>query len=139
MTQSKKDDSFTIDVNDLKLDDILDTTGDITINLDNTMGTTTTYWAGDSVADVVYTGPNNGTYTIDTNSIDTNVYTGSTDINIDWIYNNIAIDPNEVEKMCKEYPGLEKVWRNFKSVYDMCKQDYEGKKKAGEIDDDLPF
>jgi len=41
--------------------------------------------------------------------------------------------------MCKEYPGLEKVWRNFKSVYDMCKQDYEGKKKAGEIDDDIPF
>jgi len=42
--------------------------------------------------------------------------------------------------MCEHYPALEKVWRNFKSVYDMCKQDYEGKKKAGEIlDDDLPF
>jgi hypothetical protein len=131
MTQSKKDDSFTIDVSDLKLDDILDTTGDITINLDNTYGTTTTYWAGDSVADVVYTGSNDGTFTIDTNTTDT--------IDIGWIYNNMNIDPNEVEKMCKEYPGLEKVWRNFKSVYDMCKQDYEGKKKAGEIDDDLPF
>jgi len=41
--------------------------------------------------------------------------------------------------MCKEYPALEKVWRNFKNVYDMCKQDYEGKIKAGEIDDDIPF
>ena len=132
MTQSKKDDSFTINVSDLKLDDILDTTGDITINLDNTYGTTTTYWAGDdSVADVVYTGSNNGTFTIDTNTTDT--------IDIGWIYNNMNIDPNEVEKMCKEYPGLEKVWRNFKTVYDMCKQDYEGKKKAGEIDDDIPF
>jgi hypothetical protein len=131
MTQSKKDDSFTIDISDLKLDDILDTTGDITINLDNTYGTTTTYWAGDSVADVVYTGSNDGTFTIDTNTTDT--------IDIGWIYNNMNIDPNEVEKMCKEYPGLEKVWRNFKSVYDMCKQDYEGKKKAGEIDDDIPF
>ena len=131
MTQSKKDDSFTIDVSDLKLDDILDTTGDITINLDNTYGTTTTYWAGDSVADVVYTGSNDGTFTIDTNTTDT--------IDIGWIYNNMNIDPSEVESMCKEYPALEKVWRNFKSVYDMVLQDYEGKKKAGEIDDDIPF
>ena len=76
-------------------------------------------------------GSDDVTFTIDSNTQDT--------IDINWIYNNIHIDPNEVEKMCKEYPGLEKVWRNFKSVYDMCKQDYEGKKKAGEIDDDIPF
>ena len=128
MTQSKK--------SDLKLDDILDTTGDITINLDNTYGTTTTYWAGDSVADVVYTGPNDGTFTIDTNTIDTTINIG------DWCLSGDfgIISPSEVEKMCKEYPALEKVWRNFKAVYDMVKQDYEGKKKAGEIDDDdLPF
>jgi hypothetical protein len=37
--------------------------------------------------------------------------------------------------MCKEYPGLEKVWNNFKAVYDMVKQDYEGKKQAGELDE----
>ena len=129
MTQSKTNDSFTIDINDLKLDDIVDTTGDITINLDNTMGTTTTYWAGDSMTDI--TVADRGTFTIDTNTVDT--------VDIDWIYNNMNIDPNEVESMCKEYPALEKVWRNFKSVYDMCKQDYEGKKKAGELDDDIPF
>jgi hypothetical protein len=133
MTQSKKDDSFTIDVSDLKLDDILDTTGDITINLDNTYGTTTTYWAGDSVTDVVYTGSNDGSFTIDINDVTTDT------IDIDWIYNNMNIDPGEVEKMCKEYPSLEKVWRNFKSVYDMVKQDWEGKKKAGEVDNDYPF
>lgn len=75
------------------------------------------------------------TYTVDSS----NMYTGTTDINIDWIYNNITIDPDKVESMCKEYPALEKVWRNFKSVYDMVLQDYEGKKKAGEIDDDIPF
>jgi len=129
MTQSKKNDSFTIDVSDLKLDDIVDTTGDITINLDNTMGTTTTYWAGDSITDTISI--SDGTFTIDTNSVD-------------WINNSIStndtrISPDEIERMCKEYPSLEKVWRNFKSVYDMCKQDYEGKKKAGELDDDIPF
>ena len=123
MTQSKKDDSFTIDISDLKLDDMLNTTGnDVTINLDNTMGATTTYWDGS----------NAGTFTISTDD--------TIDISsLSWDFGN-KINPDEVSKMCEHYPGLEKVWRNFKSVYDMCKQDYEGKKKAGEIlDDDLPF
>ena len=121
MTQSKKDDTFTIDVSEFDLDN---NKGDITINLDNTYGTTTTYWAGDSITDVTVSG-------IDTDILDT--------VNIDWIYNNMNIDPSEVERMCKEYPSLEKVWRNFKSVYDMVKQDYKGKKEAGEINDPIPF
>ena len=49
------------------------------------------------------------------------------------------IDPEEVENMCKEYPALTKVWRNFKSVYDMTLQDYKGKKEIGEINDPYPF
>ena len=105
----------------------------ITINLDETYGTTTTYQVGDSVTDVVYSGTNDGTFTVDLGD-----YTTDT-IDISWIYNNMNIDIQEVECMCKQYPSLEKVWRNFKSVYDMVKQDYEGKKKAGEIDDDIPF
>ena len=123
MTQSKKDDSFTIDVSNLKLEDILDTTGDITINLDDTYGATTTY-----MVDMIE-------HTITVDSLDTNA--------IDWTVNSILgdtrISTDEIENMCKEYPGLEKVWRNFKAVYDMVKQDYEGKKKAGELDDDIPF
>jgi len=103
----------------------------ITINLDDTYGATTTYWAGDSITDVVYSGSNDGTFTIDTNTMDT--------VDLGWIYNRQTLSVDEVERMCKEYPALEKVWRNFKSVYDMVKQDYEGKKKAGEIDDDIPF
>ena len=130
MTQSK-DNQISVDVGDLWSDDT------ITINLDDTYGTTTTtYWAGDSVTDVVYSGSNDGTFTIDINDLTTDTI----DIG-DWSLSGDfgRIDPVEVEKMCKEYPALEKVWRNFKSVYDMVKQDYEGKKKAGEIDDDLPF
>ena len=127
MTQSKKSgDQYTI-----TLDDYV-SSEDITINLNDTYGTTTTYMVGDSVSDITFdTSTYDGTFTIDTNTVDT--------VNIDWIYNNMNIDPNEVECMIKHYPGLEKVWRNFKSVYDMVKQDYEGKKKAGEIDDDIPF
>ena len=140
MTQSKKDDTFTIDVSEFDLDN---NKGDITINLDDTYGTTTTYWAGDSVSDITVSGVSDGTFTIDINDLTTDTIDLSNIDNIKsdyhWAYENTKIDVLEVEKMCKEYPGLEKVWRNFKSVYDMCKQDYEGKKKAGEIDDDIPF
>ena len=128
MTQSKKTD----ETSTISLDDLIDTSGDIVINLDNTYGTTTTYWSGNNITDTVYSivddtiTISDGTFSIDTN-------------NVDWLYNDKRIDPSDVERMCKQYPSLEKVWRNFKSVYDLCKQDYEGKKKAGEIDDDIPF
>jgi len=137
MTQSK-DDTFTIDISDLKLDDILDTSDNITLDLgDINMGTTTTYWAGDSVTDITMS-TGDGTFTLTSN--DTITIDGhNTEFNTDWIYNYNQIDPDKVERMCKQYPALEKVWRNFKSVYDMCKQDYEGKKQAGELDDDIPF
>ena len=69
-------------------------------------------------------------------SIDIGNYTLSGDFGS--VFDN-HIDVDKVNSMCKEYPGLEKVWRNFKTVYDMCKQDYEGKKKAGEIEDEYPF
>jgi len=95
----------------------------ISISLDDTYGATTTYWDSN-----------------ETNTIDIGEWNLSGDFGpIDWTAWE-GIKPDEVEQMCKHYPGLEKVWRNFKSIYDMCKQDYEGKKKAGEIDDDdIPF
>ena len=126
MTQSSEDnETFTIDVSDLDLDDFVVSTEDTITISDNVYSITT------NSADWI---SNSGTITLDST-----VYTGATDVNIDWIYNNMNIDPDKVERMCKEYPALEKVWRNFKSVYDMCKQDYEGKEKAGELDDDIPF
>ena len=132
MTQSKKDNEYTITLDDYVSGE------DITIDLNKTYGTTTTYWAGDSVTDVVYSGSNDGSFTINVGDLTSDTIDIS-NITSDWIYQTNGIDPDEVGKMCKEYPGLEKVWRNFKSVYDMVKQDYEGKKKAGELDDDIPF
>ena len=126
MTQSKDDDlEF-----DMTEEWIFDPRGPgpnddtITINLDDTYGATTTLWSDSTIS-------GDDTFTISTGLADT--------IDINWIYNNMNIDPNEVERMCQEYPSLEKTWRNFKSVYDMVKQDWEGKKKAGEVDDDIPF
>ena len=130
MTQSK-DNTITINIDDYTTD---------TIDLGNIDGLTvggvsnsaTTYWAGDSVTDITFdSSTSDGTFTIDTSTMDT--------VGLDWIYERHSLSISEVESMCKEYPALEKVWRNFKSVYDMVKQDYEGKKNAGEIDDDIPF
>ena len=123
MTQSKNNDTFTVTLDDYVSGE------DITINLNDTDGITTSYWAGDSVSDITFdTSTYDGTFTIDTNTVDT--------VNIDWIYNNMNIDPSRVEKMCQTYPALEKVWRNFKSVYDMVDQDYRGNH---EDDDEIPF
>ena len=138
MTQSKQP-SFTIELDDLDFNnENTITIGDVdSIDLNNTYGTTTSYWAGDSVADVTVT-PSDGTFTLDINDY-TSDSIDISNITSDWVFTNNSINPIEVESMCKEYPALEKVWRNFKSVYDMVQQDYKGKKEAGEIDDDIPF
>ena len=63
-----------------------------------------------------------------------------TDDNITFDVNNInMIDISEIEDMCTEYPALEKVWRNFKTLYDMTLQDYKGKQKERGFDDKIPF
>ena len=120
----------------LQLSDIIDTSGDITIDLNSTYGATTTYHLDTTIAP--------SPYVIGSGSIDSSytISTGIDTISLDNIWKtaeNHKIDPDEVSKMCKEYPALNKVWDNFKAVYDMVKQDYEGKKKAGELDDDIPF
>ena len=128
MTQSK-DNDFIINLDDYTAD---------TIDLSNIDGLTvggvtnspTTYWAGDSVTDITFDSSTSaGTFTIDTSTLAGN------EVGLDWIYERHSLSISEVESMCKEYPALEKTWRNFKSVYDMVKQDYEGKKNAGELDD----
>lgn len=50
-----------------------------------------------------------------------------------------TLDEDEITEMCKEYPALKIVWHNFKTMYDLVKQDYKGKKEAGEFDDNIPF
>lgn len=116
MTQSKETNTQTISINDSPYTFAIDGHGDA--------GYSTTVYTGSD--------DSNLTYSVDLNDL------GTTDISYDWV-NTPQIDPNEVEKMCSEYPALEKVWRNFKSVYDLVEQDYKGKKKAGELDDEIPF
>ena len=122
---NEEDKTFTINLDE---DYLTDTGSEYTFNMsDITFGTNTTDTITISSGDTLntYITPDN----IDLSNI-------STTINCPL---DNSIDPDEVDRMCKEYPALEKVWRNFKSVYDMVKQDYKGKKDAGEIDDIIPF
>jgi len=104
---------------------------DVTINLDSISSHTGTYSLDSafSLSDITISSTDTSASTI---TIDNSTYS----------YANVLdnmIDPEEVDRMCKEYPALSKVWRNFKSVYDMTLQDYKGKKEQGDIDDPLPF
>lgn len=53
---------------------------------------------------------------------------------IEWEHEFPAF--HQVEEMCKEYPGLEKAYENFKTIYKMVEQDWLGKKKD---ENDPPF
>ena len=117
------DETFTISIDD-----------DITINLDSISSNTGTY-------NILDGGLNLSDITISATDFPASTITidGSpqwTTNNSTYSYANVLdnmIDPEEVDLMCKEYPALSKVWRNFKSVYDMTLQDYKGKKEQDEI------
>lgn len=54
-----------------------------------------------------------------------------------WISNEIVFEntmPNPliINEMCKEYPALDKAYENFKTIYKMVKQDWNGKQKDSE-------
>lgn len=102
----------------------------------------------------ITTSPQNGDIVIDTTTLDTKVYTTDTswvdinDIITDTIdLSNITVNnPVEfedtmpsvakIEDMCNDYPGLRKAYENFKAVYKMVHQDWQGKQNA---DLDWPF
>lgn len=105
----------------------------IVIDLNQTYGATTSYATGIAAQEVSTVDPNL-VYTIDLNDTislsNVSITTGS--IEPQWwvATEGTHIEIEEVEKMCKEYPALAKVYENFKTVYDLVKQDWEGKKDA---------
>ncbi len=76
--------------------------------------------------------------TIDTSTFDSitgldisNIRLDDTITSISWPtpveWTDCFPDFNTVEQMCKEYPGLEKAFENFKTVYKLVEQDYKSK------------
>jgi hypothetical protein len=127
MTQSKDDD---MSIGDITFDVTEGSLSPFTLNDDTTITI-----GGQSSSDYVYSTALSGTspsYVLsDTVTIDG----VSSEYNITWPLNN-SIDIDEIERMCKEYPALEKTWRNFKATYDLVKQDWKGKQDG---EDELPF
>ena len=118
--------------------------GLITIKLDETYGTTSTYLDNTGVT---YTTDNTygGAITLDLSdiSIDGLVDTEGS-YNFNWAFDttpfvNTMPAIEEVNKMCEIYPGLEKAYENFKTAYKLVEQDYKGKLKERGMDDDIPF
>jgi hypothetical protein len=90
----------------------------IIINLNDTYGTTTSYINDIDISSI------GSSYTINTNDI------SITDLNWNFSIEDTHLEVAEVEKMCAEYPALAKVYENFKTMYDLVKQDWQGKKNA---------
>jgi len=51
------------------------------------------------------------------------------------IFKDYMPDVAKVEDMCNDYPALEKAYENFKTIYKMVQQDWQGKQdeKNGKI------
>ena len=119
-----------------------------TVNLGETYGATTSYVDCMDSGSVVYsTGlSDSDTITLDLSdiTIDGLVDTDGFSSFSNWSFEqrpfeNCMPSVDDVNKMCEVYPGLAKAYENFKTAYKLVEQDFKGKKKAGEIDDDIPF
>ena len=84
----------------------------------NTMSTIT---ISPPITSIGVIGSSIGVGSINTISIDTNSFTFN--MPKEWI--DSFPDWHRVEAMCKKYPGLEIAFRNFQTVYQLVKDDYD--------------
>ena len=125
MTQSKDD--YT-SIGDITFDVTEGSLSPFTLNADTTItisGQSSDYVYSTSMLGVSPTYTMSDTVTIDG---------VSSEYNITWPLDN-SINIDKIESMCKEYPALEKTWRNFKATYDLVLQDWKGKQN----EDDTQF
>ena len=117
MSNSSQDQNSSIDLINESLITIGGTgTDTFTIELPQDLYTNTSY----VMASNMYN--SNTTYTIAGGS-------GSSDISFNWGTPKTWVDSfpewHRVQDMCKEYPGLEIAFRNFKTFYELVKDDYD--------------
>ena len=115
MTQSKDD----LSIGDITFDVTEGSLSPFTLNDD----TTITISGPLSTSNYIFDSNTSPTYTVDDTVTIGNI---SSEYNITWPLDN-SIDVDKIESMCKEYPALEKTWRNFKATYDLVLQDWKGK------------
>jgi hypothetical protein len=108
MTQSKVNNTITLDLSDYSLD-----TDDIyAIDIDSTLTADTI-----NISDYITSSADDITFDFDNISISATLWT------------EVLPDVDTVNNMCAEYPALAKAYENFQTVYKLVEQDYKGKKE----------
>jgi anionic cell wall polymer biosynthesis LytR-Cps2A-Psr (LCP) family protein len=130
------DNVFHIDLSDSEFSlstDNLVITGSAGEDVITTFDSNGTHWQSNSTMNGTIN-VTNPVYTISTVNANTNYTLDSyNSINItgldgvEWV--DTLPDIDKVKEMCNEYPGLEKAFENFRTVYKMVEQDWLGKQK----------
>tara|TARA_B100000900_G_scaffold415754_1_gene447033 strand:+ start:4718 stop:5047 length:330 start_codon:yes stop_codon:yes gene_type:complete len=83
------------------------------------------------------------TYVLDSNistcTVDLDTLQNEPYVFEDVVFADTLPDIHRVHEMCKLYPALNKAYEQFKLIYKMTEQDYNGKLKEEGFDDDVPF
>ena len=122
------------DDNDIEWTDNLDfnVAGDYVINTEVATAGTSSVPASSWSTDTLTIGSNpSSTFTISSDASTLkfdNDITFTTHEPVDFVDQLPTI--NKINAMCREYPGLNKAFNNFKLTYKMVHQDWMGKKKA---------
>jgi hypothetical protein len=133
MSNSSQEDPYTITLNNEPVN--FNGSGTYTISSDTWASLTTTSIPALTSADIItLTGASYGTFngTFNTSSIETidvGSFNGSSNYWVKEEFDGRFPDYDRIQKMCKDYPGLEIAYRKFKEVYKMVKEDYDGKER----------
>ena len=129
MSNSSQEDPYTITLNNEPVD--FNGSGTYTISSDTWASLTTTSIPALTSADIItLTGTSYGTLnTSNIETIDIGSFTNSSSYWVKEDFDGRFPDYERVQKMCKDYPGLEIAYRKFKEVYKMVKEDYDGKER----------
>lgn len=115
MKNSSPQDIYSITLN--PCNEISLTTGTVTIDLESSYN-----YSNTMAGDYMTISPIPSISTIDISTFDTQY---EIDFGEEW--RTHFPDFKQIEEMCKEYPALQKALENFKTIYEMVKDDYASK------------
>ena len=108
---------------------------DIWIDEDGSFTIKDDYVSGDTISIDVSSISGITTSTVDYNDLFLNDDFNIT-INEPVEFEDTMPDVAKIEDMCNDYPGLRKAYENFKAIYKMVHQDWQGRQDA---EDQFPF
>jgi hypothetical protein len=133
MNNSSQEEPYTITLNEFETLDSK-SLGAFTLSSDTWVNLTPTSIPALTSADIItLTGTPYGSGSVTIGNLETfdihGSFTGSNNYWVKEDFDGRFPDYERVQKMCKEYPGLEIAYRKFKEVYKMVKEDYDGKER----------